>query len=131
MLAKATILAMIGSAAAFNAPMMGLNVDRRAAVAGAAVMPLVGAASSAKAIESGNIYAPIVEIFDNRGCDASFKIGYDGAPANDMEDEQCVKVSMVPIKVSQATGAKKIQEVSGFKASGIDVPQISGVKKLY
>lgn len=54
-----------------------------------------------------------------------------GAKSNDMNDEQCVKVSMVKISVSEATAAKKLQEFVGGKASSINVPQIASATKKY
>merc|ERR1719253_1783333 len=99
MLAKACALALIGSAAAFNAPMMSLNVDRRAAVAaGAATVALPLAADAANygnmqgttsktdmrsSLAVGKvsiIKPPVVEIFDSRGCDVKFS-NYKGPAA--------------------------------------------------
>lgn len=54
-----------------------------------------------------------------------------GAKSNDMNDEQCVKVSMVKISVSEATAAKKLQEFVGGKASSINVNQIASSTKKY
>nr|7SUT_A Chain A, HaPE645 alpha-1 subunit [Hemiselmis andersenii]7SUT_E Chain E, HaPE645 alpha-1 subunit [Hemiselmis andersenii] len=74
--------------------------------------------------------APYVETFNNRGCEFP-KSGYEGPASNDDNDEMCVKVSMLRVKVSQSYAAKQIQQFSGFKESGIDVKQISNVKKIY
>lgn len=48
-----------------------------------------------------------------------------------MEDEQCVKVSMKPIEVSEATAGKLRQQFLGFKQTAIDVEQISSVTRKY
>jgi len=113
---------------------MSLNVDRRAAVAaGAATVALPLAADAAnygnmqgttgktdtRTLRVGKvsvIKAPVVEIFDSRGCDVKFA-NYKGPSASAMEDEQCVKVSMQPIKWSQATAAKINQQCLSFSGN--------------
>ena len=108
---------------------MSMGATRRQAIAGAGAaavaVPLAANAAGAK-----DAKAPVVEIFDNRGCDVK-KNNYSGPKANAMEDEQCVKVSMAKISVSEETAAKKLQEFIGGKASSINVNQISGVTKKY
>jgi hypothetical protein len=108
---------------------MSMGATRRQAIAGAGAaaiaVPLAANAAGAK-----DSKAPIVEIFDNRGCEVK-KNNYTGPKANAMEDEQCVKVSMAKITVSEETAAKKLQEFIGGKASGINVNQISGTTKKY
>lgn len=114
---------------------MSLNVDRRAAVAaGAATVALPLAADAAnygkimgttsktdtRTLAVGKvslIYAPVIEIFDSRGCDVKTHQEYKGARNGGMEDEQCVKVSMVPIKWSQATAAKMNQQILSFSGN--------------
>jgi len=112
---------------------MSMGATRRQAMAGAAAagvaMPLAANALPGRMV-AGNIPAPVVEIFDNRGCDVK-KNNYSGPKAGGMEDDQCVKVSMQFIKVSEGTAAKKLIEYSGFKASSINVDQISTSNKLY
>jgi len=106
-----------------------MGATRRQAIAGAGAaavaVPLAANAAGAK-----DSKAPVVEIFDSRGCDAK-KGNYNGPKANAMEDDQCVKVSMAKISVSEDTAAKKLQEFIGGKASGINVNQISGTTKKY
>jgi hypothetical protein len=64
--------------------------------------------------QNGDLRAPYVEIFDARGCDAK-NAQYTGPKSNDMNDDQCVKVSMAVPKVSEETAAKKLQEFLGLK----------------
>nr|P23816.1 RecName: Full=Phycocyanin-645 alpha-1 chain; Short=PC-645 [Chroomonas sp.] len=80
--------------------------------------------------KNGDLRAPYVEIFDARGCDAK-NSQYTGPKSGDMNDDQCVKVSMAVPKVSEATAEKKRQEFLGFKETAINVPQIAGKTKKY
>ena len=41
--------------------------------------------------------APVITVFDHRGCTAHKNTDYTGPKANGMEDEQCVKVQSVKI----------------------------------
>eukprot|EP00285_Hemiselmis_virescens_P015172 CAMPEP_0173382090 /NCGR_PEP_ID=MMETSP1356-20130122/4564_1 /TAXON_ID=77927 ORGANISM="Hemiselmis virescens, Strain PCC157" /NCGR_SAMPLE_ID=MMETSP1356 /ASSEMBLY_ACC=CAM_ASM_000847 /LENGTH=128 /DNA_ID=CAMNT_0014336259 /DNA_START=50 /DNA_END=436 /DNA_ORIENTATION=+ len=98
MYTKAVLLAFIGSAAAFNAPMM---VSRREAMAGAAavavVAPLTLRPSGASAMDT-QFRAPVVELFDERdGCKATGRKAK-GGKTNDGDDQMCVKVSMQVIQ---------------------------------
>lgn len=116
-------------------PQMSMGATRRQAMAGAAAagiaLPLAAnAASYPGNIVGGSIPAPYVEIFDSRGCEVSHN-EYTGSPANAMEDEQCVKVSMLPVKVTESFAAKKRAEFINFKQSSINVEQISGTKRIY
>lgn len=81
---------------------MSLQGTRRQALAGAAAagvaMPLVANAFPAK-IVGGNIPAPVVQIFDARGCTEHQNKEYRGPLTNGPDDEMCVKVSMMNIKV--------------------------------
>jgi hypothetical protein len=54
-----------------------------------------------------------------------------GPKSNDMNDDQCVKVSMAVPKVSEETAAKKLQEFIGFKETAINVPIIRSATKKY
>jgi len=114
------------------------DVTRRAAIggaaAGAAAVPLAAGAvvqrgPSGKPIFPGNIVAggqgggipaPVVEIFDSRGCDARH-VEYQGPKSGDMNDEQCVKISFQPIKVSEETAATKLNEFVSFRGTSLDV----------
>ena len=117
---------------------MSLKVDRRAAVAAGAIgLPaaanaaLPGKMMGGKPVStttlsggvSGDIYAPIVELFDSRGCEVTSHKEYKGQRAGSMEDEQCVKVSFAPVKVSQITAAKLKQQFVSGKQSSINVAQ--------
>jgi len=41
--------------------------------------------------------APVITVFDHRGCTAHKNTDYTGPKANGMEDEQCIKVQSVKI----------------------------------
>ena len=111
-----------------------MGATRRQALAGAAAagvaIPLAANALPGKMV-AGNIPAPVVEIFDSRGCDVKTHQEYSGAKSGDMNDDQCVKVSMQFIKVGEDTAAKKLQEFISGKQSSINVPQIKGNTKKY
>lgn len=110
---------------------MSAGASRRQALAGAvaagAALPL---AANAGSLSRGyDNKAPVVEIFDARGCDVKTHKEYTGVYNGDAEDEQCVKVSMQTIRVSELTAANKRNEFVGGKASGINVEQISSVTR--
>nr|U5T880.1 RecName: Full=Phycocyanin PC645 alpha-1 subunit; Short=PC645A1 [Chroomonas sp. CCMP270]AGY96990.1 phycocyanin645 alpha subunit [Chroomonas sp. CCMP270] len=132
MIAKTVaVLALAGSAAAY-APTMSLSANRRELVQGAAAAAVVAPLlrPTGASARDAQLRAPIVEIFDARGCDAK-NAQYTGPKSNDMNDDQCVKVSMQKITVSEATAAKKLQEFIGGKATAINVPIISSMTKKY
>ena len=135
----AAVLALAGSAAAFS-PMMSMDTGRRAVVqAGAAAAiaaPLLrpspaeaglsslstpgGGGAAAKGMDKSG-RAPVITIFDHRGC----KRGgpnkeYTGAKANGQDDEMCVKVQSSKIAASEARAAAQLAESISFKAKGID-----------
>ena len=65
--------------------------------------------------------APVISIFDHRGCkrggpDAEYK----GAKANSKDDEMCVKVQSSKISVSEAEAAKALEQFINFTSKGID-----------
>lgn len=83
---------------------MSLSVGRREALAGAAAAGIALSPKQAdaslssldtyKPINAGPgrfLMAPVVEIFDARGCDPKFSVGYNGPKAGDENDELCVK----------------------------------------
>merc|ERR1719199_2213214 len=72
--------ALVASAAAF-APM--------------ATPALRGNTAMAAMDKSGR--APVITVFDHRGCSAHANKEYTGPKANSMEDEQCVKVQSIKI----------------------------------
>ena len=107
---------------------MSLSGTRRQALAGAAAgavaLPLAAGARIKK-----DQKAPIVEIFDSRGCEVK-KSNYAGAKSGDMNDEQCVKVSFDTIAVSPATAEKLRQEILSFRG-GFNTDRINGNTKKY
>ena len=113
---------------------MSLSANRRQAIAGAAAgaiaLPL---AANAGSLSRGyDNRAPVIELFDSRGCEVKTHNEAQGVRNGDMEDEQCVKVSMQIIKVSEVTAGKKRQEYVSGKQSSINVEQISSsVKKQW
>nr|AGR45595.1 phycoerythrin alpha subunit L3 [Chroomonas sp. M1627] len=123
-------LAVIGSASAF-APTMSVSANRREVIAGAGAAAVIAPVAANAKIEKGyNIKAPFITLFDNRGCEVK-KDNYSGAKAGDMEDEQCIKLVMDSVVVSEATAAKKLQEFIGVKATAPGVLSISSPIKKY
>ena len=118
---SALVLALAGSTAAFSP--MSMSLDRRTIVqAGAVVAPLLrpgaanaglsslsdgsktvgGSAPAAKGGKGGKGMdksgrAPDILIMDHRGCSRKAGGEYKGAKSGDMNDEMCVKVSMVKV----------------------------------
>jgi hypothetical protein len=90
--------ALVASAAAFS-PMMSMETGRRqvvqAAGAAAVAAPLLRANPAAAKMDKSN-KAPEILIMDHRGCSRGGK-EYTGAKSSDMNDEMCVKVSMVAV----------------------------------
>ena len=135
MLSRTTaILALAGSAAAFS-PMMSMETGRRqvvqAAGAAAAAAPLlrpnVAEASNFRPGFPG--VAPVITIFDHRGCTSHSNDEYQGAPAakgkdakgkpipNDGEDEMCVKLKTQRIAPNENFAAAVLQETISVIAS--------------
>nr|AGR45592.1 phycoerythrin alpha subunit S2 [Chroomonas sp. M1627]AGR45594.1 phycoerythrin alpha subunit S1 [Chroomonas sp. M1627] len=105
-------LAVIGSAAAY-APTMSLSANRREVIAGAGAAavaaPLLRPTGASAAIKKDQ-KAPVVTIFDARGCKDHSNKEYTGAKAGGMEDDQCVKLTMETIKVGDDVAAKVLGE---------------------
>jgi len=125
MIGKTVALALVGSAAAFS-PMMSMETGRRqvvqAGAAAAVAAPLLrGTPAEAKMDKSGR--APVITIFDHRGCNRGGpNKEYTGAKSNDKDDEMCVKVQSNKIAASEARAAAQLAEAISFKAKGIDGP---------
>ena len=92
---------------------MSLGGTRRQALAGAAAagvaMPLAANAFPAK-IVGGNIPAPVVQIFDARGCTDHQNKEYTGPLTDGPDDEMCVKVTMMNIKVDADAAGLVLKE---------------------
>ena len=94
---------------------MSAGASRRevvqAGAAAAAISPFLGSAkaNAAKPTMEADSYAPVVTVFDHRGCTRAPK-EYSGPKANDMEDDMCIKVQSVQLKVSEATAASFLIE---------------------
>ena len=125
MIGKTVALALVGSAAAFS-PLMSMETGRRqvvqAGAAAAVAAPLLrGTPAEAKMDKSGR--APVITIFDHRGCNRGGpNKEYTGAKSNDKDDEMCVKVQSNKIAASEARAAAQLAEAISFKAKGIDGP---------
>jgi hypothetical protein len=74
--------ALVASAAAFAPALSGVRT---------------GATSLNMAMDKSG-RAPVITVFDHRGCSAHKNAEYKGPKANGMEDEQCVKVQSVKIR---------------------------------
>nr|AGR45591.1 phycoerythrin alpha subunit S2 [Chroomonas sp. M1312] len=117
MIAKSVAcLAIVGSASAYVAPMMSLSANRREVVAGAGAAavaaPLLRATGASAAIKKDQ-KAPVITIFDARGCKDHANKEYTGAKAGGMDDEQCVKLTMETIKVADDVAASVLREALG------------------
>ena len=73
--------AFVASAAAFTPALAGVRT---------------GATSLSMAMDK-TARAPVITVFDHRGCTAHKNTEYTGPKSNSMEDEQCVKVQSVKI----------------------------------
>nr|U5TBU5.1 RecName: Full=Phycoerythrin alpha-1 subunit; AltName: Full=Phycoerythrin PE555 alpha-1 subunit; Short=PE555A-1 [Hemiselmis andersenii]AGY96993.1 phycoerythrin550 alpha subunit [Hemiselmis andersenii] len=110
MYTKIALLGLVGSAAAFNAPMMTVRRDAIATGAAAAVVaPMLRPAGAAMKKDSK---APCVEVFDERdGCKAA------GTQKASGDDGFCVKVSMKAIGFNAAEAAS-VTKNYGIKRFG-------------
>ena len=132
----ACIAALAGSATAFS-PMMSMDMGRREIVqagAAAAVAAPVLRALPAEAVLSSQLgmckngkadggcnAAPIITIFDHRGCNRGGPNGeYRGKQSGDQDDEMLVKVELQKIAASQSRAAAQLAEAISFTAKGID-----------
>ena len=119
------VLALAGSAAAFS-PMMSMETGRRQVVqagAAAAVAAPLLRANPAEATMDKSGRAPVITIFDHRGCNrGGANKEYTGAKANGQDDEMCVKVQSSKIAASDARAAAQLAEAISLKAKGIDGP---------
>ena len=125
MIGKTVALALVGSAAAFS-PMMSMETGRRqvvqAGAAAAVAAPLLRANPAAAGMDKSG-RAPVITIFDHRGCNRGGpNKEYTGAKAGGKDDEMCVKVQSVKIAASEARAAAQLAESISFKSKGIDGP---------
>ena len=70
--------------------------------------------------------APIITVFDHRGCSAHKNVEYTGRKAGDQDDEMLVKVQSVGIEVSEAKAEAFLGEAISLKGKGIDGPYSFG-----
>jgi len=65
--------------------------------------------------------APVIAIFDHRGCARQPKpTEYRGERSNDQDDEMCVSVRSPVIQVGNGEASKFLQQVISYQAKGID-----------
>ena len=137
MLARtATVAALCASATAFS-PMMSMDLGRRQVVqtgaAAAAAAPLLRPSDAnalttsqkgkfcAQGAANGSCdAAPVITIFDHRGCTAHDNTDYKGKKSGDQDDEMLVKVELLKIKASESRAAAQLAESISFSAKGID-----------
>uniref|UniRef100_A0A6U4SRB4 Phycoerythrin alpha chain domain-containing protein n=1 Tax=Hemiselmis andersenii TaxID=464988 RepID=A0A6U4SRB4_HEMAN len=121
------VLALAGSAAAFNAPMMSGAATRRDAMAGAAgaavVAPLLRPASAEAAQGVRNI-APVITVFDHRPCNRPTK-EYKGEKTSDQDDRMCVMLKMQQVAVTDGTASRILAETIGL------LPKYSNINDYY
>ena len=133
----AAVLALAGSAAAFS-PMMSMDMGRReivqAGAAAAATAPLLrpAEANAALTAQKGKFCAqgrnngscnaaPIITIFDHRGCQRGGPNNeYRGKQSGDQDDEMLVKVELGKIVASESRAAAQLAESISLTAKGID-----------
>ena len=104
--------------------LQSMDLGRRQVVqtgaAAAAVAPFLQSLPASAGMDK-SARAPVITIFDSRGCkrgapDAEYK----GLKANSPDDEMCIKVQSAKITVSEAEAAKALQEFISFTSKGID-----------
>merc|ERR1719183_2508953 len=115
--------------------MMSMDLGRREVVqagAAAAAAPLLRPAQADAAtttfVQHGRIYseangggkAPIITIFDHRGCTRHANQEYRGRFTAGQDDEMLVKVELKNIPRSDARAVSQLQESISFKGKGID-----------
>jgi hypothetical protein len=84
----------------------------QAGAAAAAVTPFLSSqpAAAEKVNSPANEYAPVITIFDHRGCSRAPK-EYNGQKSQGMDDEMMVKVQSMKIDVPNSAGGAFIDEV--------------------
>ena len=99
---------------------MGRRQVVQTGAAAAAVAPFLQNMPAGAAMDKSG-KAPVITIFDHRGCKRGAPdTEYKGAKANSKDDEMCVKVQSVKIAVTEAEAAKALQEFISFTSKGID-----------
>ena len=131
---SAIVLGLVSSAAAFSP--MSMSLDRRtivqtsvvAGVAAPLLRPNAAEASlNARAARALSGKAPVITIFDHRGCNRGGENKeYTGGKANGQDDEMLVKVQSVGIEVSEAKAEAFLGEAISLKGKGIDGPYSFG-----
>ncbi|EKX46372.1 phycoerythrin alpha subunit 3 [Guillardia theta CCMP2712] len=82
---------------------------------GASVQPRLrsGATSVSMTMDKSN-RAPVVTVFDHRGCQRGKRnTEYQGLPANSQDDEMLVKVAMQKVAINEAAATDLVQQLLG------------------
>jgi len=80
-------------------------------------------AAKGKGGKNMNGKAPVITIFDHRGCQRGGpNKEYTGAKAGNQDDEMCVKVQSSVIPASESRAAAQLAESISFKGKGQDGP---------
>jgi len=117
MLAKlAFLVALIGHAAAFGSLSMAVGgMGRReiinSGLAAASAAPILANFGAEAALDK-NSKAPIITVFDHRGCTRAPK-EYTGPKSNNQNDEMCIKVESRKIDVSESSASKALEQMLG------------------
>jgi hypothetical protein len=128
------LAAVVASAAAFS-PMMSMETGRRQVVqtgaAAAVAAPLLRASPAAAVPRGGQMdksgRAPVITIFDHRGCNRGGpNKEYTGSKANGQDDEMLVKVQSLVIPKAEARAEAFLGEAISLKGKGIDGPYSFG-----
>jgi hypothetical protein len=79
------------------------------------------AAAQSKGGASFDAKAPVITIFEHRGCNRGVEnTEYTGDASGGMDDEMCVKMEMKPLAVSAAAADTFLAETISFQGKGID-----------
>jgi hypothetical protein len=117
-----------------------MNLGRRdivqAGAAAAAAAPFLKANPADAAIGAqamggrfrSSAAAPVITIFDHRGCTAHANKEYTGSKTGNQDDEMLVKVQMQVIPKSESRAIAQYLESIGFKEKGIDGPRATALK---
>ena len=122
MMSKVAILAALAGSAAAYAPTMSMGLSRRQTIqTGAAAAAVVPFLRNSPASAEGNAIAPVITVFDHRGCQRGAPdTEYKGLKAKGPDDEMCVKLQMSKISVSKEAAVKALQEFISFNSKGIN-----------
>eukprot|EP00961_Rhodomonas_salina_P048142 646612-Rhodomonas_salina.1 len=110
------VAAMVAHVAAFTPSMqvpggMGRREIINSGLAAASAAPILANFDVVAAVDK-DAKAPIITVFDHRGCSRAPK-EYVGKKSNDQNDEMCVKVESKKVSVSEDDAGKAIDQILG------------------